>query len=99
MVCSYVEKLSKILCYNCQWQLGGGCKRIKVYVIVEDYEVGHRITSLNICNICSTVERANEKRDKLLKDYDSFCDEEYRKTDEYQYFREMFRVVEWEVEE
>ena len=72
---------------------------MKVYVIVEDYEIGHRITSLNICNICLTEEQAYKKRDKLLKDYDYVCDEEYRKTDEYQHYRNMFRVVEWEVEE
>jgi hypothetical protein len=72
---------------------------MKIYLVVEDYDSGHRVASLNICNIFSTEERANEKRDKLLKDYDYCCDEEYRKTDEYQYFREMFRVVEWEVEE
>jgi hypothetical protein len=72
---------------------------MKIFIVVEDFDSGAGIASLNICNIFSTEERANEKRDKLLKDYDYFCDEEYRKTDEYQYFREMFRVVEWEVEE
>lgn len=58
---------------------------MRVYIVVEDYEVGHRITSLNICNICSTEEQAYKKRDKLLKDYDYICDD--------------FRVEEWEVEE
>ena len=72
---------------------------MKVYVVVEDYDSGPGITSLNICNIFSTEERAYEKRDKLLKDYDYYCDEEYRKTDEYQRYRNMIRVEEWEVEE
>jgi hypothetical protein len=72
---------------------------MKIYVVVEDYDSGPGITSLNICNIFSTEERANEKIDKLLKDYDYVCDEEYRKTDEYQRYRNMFRVEEWEVEE
>lgn len=72
---------------------------MKIYVVVEDYDSGAGITSLNICNIFSTEERAYEKRDKLLKDYDYYCDEEYRKTDEYQRYRNMFRVEEWEVEE
>jgi len=72
---------------------------MKIYVVVEDFDSGPGVASLNICNVFSTEERAYEKRDKLLKDYDYYCDEEYRKTDEYQYFRDMFRVEEWEVEE
>jgi hypothetical protein len=72
---------------------------MKIYVVVEDYDSGPGVASLNICNIFSTEERAYEKRDKLLKDYDYYCDEEYRKTDEYQRYRNMFRVEEWEVEE
>lgn len=72
---------------------------MKIYVVVEDFDSGPGITSLNICNIFSTEERAYEKRDKLLKDYDYCCDEEYRKTDEYQRYYDMFRVEEWEVEE
>jgi hypothetical protein len=35
----------------------------------------------------------------VLKDYEYVCDEEYRKTDDYQRYLEMFRVEEWEVEE
>jgi hypothetical protein len=42
--------------------------------------------------VCSTC-------DNLLEDYDCWCDEEYRKTDEYQRYRNMFRVEEVEVEE
>jgi hypothetical protein len=72
---------------------------MKIYVVVEDFDSGAGITSLNICNIFSTEERAYEKIDKLLKDYDYCCDEEYRKTDEYQRYCDMFRVEEWEVEE
>ena len=72
---------------------------MKVYVVVEDFDSGPGIASLNIRNIFSTEERAYEKIDKLLKDYDYCCDEEYRKTDEYQRYRNMFRVEEWEVEE
>jgi hypothetical protein len=72
---------------------------MKVFIVVEDYDSGPGIASLNICNIFSTKERANEKRDKLLKDYDYVCDDEYRKTDEYQRYLEMFRVEEWEVKE
>jgi hypothetical protein len=58
---------------------------MKVYVVVEDFDSGAGITSLNICNIFSTEKRANEKIDKLLRDYDYCCDD--------------FRVEEWEVEE
>lgn len=72
---------------------------MKVFVLVEDYDSGPGIASLNICGIFLSEERANEKREKLLKDYDYVCDEEYRKTSEYEYYREMFRVEEWEVEE
>jgi hypothetical protein len=72
---------------------------MKVFVVVEDYDSGPGIASINICNIFSTEERAYEKIDKLLEDYDCWCDEEYRKTDEYQRYRNMFRVEEWEVEE
>jgi hypothetical protein len=72
---------------------------MKIYLVVEDHDSGPGIASLNICNIFSTEERAYEKRDKLLEDYDYVCDEEYRKTDEYQRYLEMFRVEEWEVEE
>jgi hypothetical protein len=72
---------------------------MKIYVVVEDFDSGAGITSLNICNIFSTEERAYEKIDKLLKDYDYVCDEEYRKTNEYQRYCDMFRVEEWEVEE
>ena len=72
---------------------------MKIYVVVEDFDSGPGVASLNIRNIFSTEERANEKRDKLQKDYDYFYDEEYRKTDEYQLYHNMFRVVEWEVEE
>lgn len=72
---------------------------MKVYIVVEDFDSGAGITSLNICNIFSTEERAYEKIDKLLKDYDYVWDEEYHKTDEYQLYHNMFRVEEWEVEE
>ena len=72
---------------------------MKVYVVVEDFDSGPGIASLNICNIFSTEEKANDKRDKLLKNYDYCCDDEYRKTDEYQRYCDMFRVEEWEVEE
>jgi hypothetical protein len=72
---------------------------MKIYLVVEDYDSGPGVASLNICGIFLSEERANEKREKLLKDYDYVCDEEYRKTSEYEYYREMFRVEEWEVEE
>jgi hypothetical protein len=72
---------------------------MKVYVVVEDFDSGPGVASLNICNICSTEKKAYKKRDKLLEDYDYVCDEEYRKTNDYQYYRDMFRVVEMEVEE
>ena len=71
---------------------------MKIYLVVEDYDSGPGVASLNICGIFLSEERANEKREKLLKDYDYVCDEEYRKTSEYEYYREMFRVEEWEVE-
>ena len=72
---------------------------MKVYVVVEDFESGPGIPSLNICNICLTKERAIEKMNKLIKDYEYVCDEEYRKTEFYQQHLNMFRVEEWEVEE
>jgi len=72
---------------------------MKVFVVVEDYDSGPGIASLNICGVFLSEERAYEKIDKLLKDYDYCCDEEYRKTEEYQRYRNMFRVEEWEVEE
>ena len=70
---------------------------MKVFVVVEDHDSGPGIASLNICNIFLSEERANEKIDKLLKDYDYVCDDEYRKTDEYQRYCSMYRVEEWEV--
>jgi len=72
---------------------------MKVYVLVEDFDSGPGVASLNICGIFSTEGRANEKRNKLIKDYEYVCDEEYRKTDDYQHYCNMFRVEEWEVEE
>jgi hypothetical protein len=72
---------------------------MKSFVVVEDYDSGPEIASLNIRGIFLSEEKAYEKRDKLLKDYDYVCDEEYHKTDEYQRYRNMFRVEEWEVEE
>ena len=68
-------------------------------LVVEDFDSGPGIASLNICGIFLSEERANEKMKKLLREYDAVCDEEYRKTDEYQHYRNMFRVEEWEVEE
>ena len=72
---------------------------MKIYVVVEDFDSGAGIASLNIWNIFSTEERANGKIDELLENYDYCCDEEYRKTDDYQRYRSMYRVEEWEVEE
>jgi len=57
---------------------------MKVFVVVEDFDSGPGIASLNICGVFLSEERAYEKIDKLLKDYD---------------YRNMFRVEEWEVEE
>lgn len=41
----------------------------------------------------------DEMKERLIKDYDYVCDDEYRKTDEYQRYCSMYRVEEWEVEE
>ena len=72
---------------------------MRVYVVVEDHDSGPGVASLNICGIFLTEERANEKKNKLIKDYDYVCNEEYRKTDDYQFYRNMYRVESWEVEE
>jgi|DEB19_MinimDraft_3_1074340.scaffolds.fasta_scaffold00393_18 hypothetical protein len=68
---------------------------MKVYLVVEDYDSGPGIASLNICNIFSTEERAIEKRDEIIKHYEDICGIDY--VDEY--LRENVRVEEWEVEE
>jgi hypothetical protein len=69
---------------------------MKVYLVVEDYDSGPGIASLNICNIFSTEERAIEKMNKLIDEEKSFCDEEYLNSPFYQNY---YRVEEWEVEE
>jgi hypothetical protein len=72
---------------------------MKIYIVVEDFDSGPGVASLNICNIFLTEERANEKRDELQKDYDYFYGQEYRKTDEYKLYHNMFRVEGWDVEQ
>lgn len=72
---------------------------MKIYIVVEDHDSGPGIASLNICNIFLSKERANEMKESLIKNYDYVCDDEYRKTDEYQRHCDMFRVEEWEVVE
>ena len=72
---------------------------MKVYVVVEDFDSGPGLASLNICNIFLSEEKANEMKESLIKDYDYVCDDEYRKTDEYQRYCDRYRVEEWEVEE
>ena len=69
---------------------------MKVYLVVEDYDGGPGITSLNICNIFSTEERAIEKMNKLIDEEKSFCDEEYLNSP---FYKNYYRVEEWEVEE
>lgn len=69
---------------------------MKVYLVVEDYDSGPGITSLNICHIFSTEERAIEEMNKLIDEEKSFFDEEYLNGPFYQNY---YRVVEWEIEE
>lgn len=69
---------------------------MKIYVVVEDFDSGPGIDSLNIRNIFSSEQRAIEKMNKLIDEEKSFCDEEYLNSPLYQNY---YRVEEWEVEE
>jgi hypothetical protein len=76
--------------------MGGGCERMKIYLVVEDFDSGPGIASLNICNIFSTKERANEMKESLIKDYESILGAKY---EDLQPWGQIYRVEEWEVEE
>ena len=69
---------------------------MKIYLVVEDHDSGVGIASLNICNIFSTEERANEMKESLIKDYESILGAKY---EDLQPWEQIYRVVEWEVEE
>jgi hypothetical protein len=69
---------------------------MKVYVVVEDFDSGPGIASLNIRNIFSSKQRAIEKMNELIDEEKSFCDEEYLNSPLY---KNYYRVEEWEVEE
>ena len=69
---------------------------MKVYVVVEDFDSGPGIASLNICNIFLSEEKANEMKESLIKDYESNLDKKY---EDLQPWEQIYRVEEWEVEE
>lgn len=69
---------------------------MKVYIVVEDFDSGPGVASLNICNVFSKEERAIEEMNKLIDEEKSFWDEEYLNSPLYQNY---YRVVEWEVQE
>lgn len=69
---------------------------MKVYLVVEDYDGGPGITSLNIHHIFSTEERAIEEMNKFIDEEKSFYDEEYFNSP---FYVNYYRVVEWEVQE
>lgn len=69
---------------------------MKIYIVVEDFDSGPGIASLNICKIFFSEERAIEKMNKLIDEEKSFYDEEYLNSPFYQNY---YRVEEWEVEE
>lgn len=68
---------------------------MKVYVVVEDFDSGPGIASLNICNIFLSEKKANEMKESLIKEDRSFYSEEELNI----FYQDMYRVVEWEVEE
>ncbi len=70
---------------------------MKVFVVVEDHDSGPGVASYNICNIFLSEERANEMKESLIKDDRSFYSEEELSLPFF--YRDMYRVVEWEVEE
>ena len=70
---------------------------MKVYVVVEDFDSGPGIASLNICNIFLSEEKANEMKESLIKDDRSFYSEEELNLPFF--YRDRYRVEEWEVEE
>ena len=67
-----------------------------VYVVVEDFDSGPGIASLNICNIFLSEKRANEMKESLIKNYESNLGEKY---EDLQPWEQIYRVEEWEVEE
>lgn len=70
---------------------------MRVFVVVEDFDSGPGIASLNICNIFLSEEKANEMKESLIKDDRSFYSEEELNLPFF--YQDMYRVVEWEVEE
>jgi hypothetical protein len=70
---------------------------MKVFVVVEDFDSGPGIASLNICNIFLSEKKANEMKESLIKDARSFYSEEELNIPFF--YQDMYRVVDWEVEE
>jgi hypothetical protein len=64
---------------------------------VEDFDSGPGIASLNICNIFLSEEKANEMKESLIKYDRSFYSEEELNLPFF--YQDMYRVLEWEVEE
>lgn len=71
---------------------------MKVYVVVEDFDSGPGIASLNICNIFLSEEKANEMMESLIEDEKRFYSD-YSEEELNLFYRNMYRVEEWEVEE
>ena len=69
---------------------------MKVYIVVEDFDSGPGITSLNICDVFLTEKKAIEEMNKLIEEEKSFCDEDYLNSPFYQNY---YRIVELEVKE
>lgn len=70
---------------------------MKVYVVVEDFDSGPGIASLNICNIFLSEKRANEMKESLNEEFIKVSNENYPIYGPYD--RVYYRVEEWEVEE
>lgn len=64
---------------------------------MEDFDGGPGIASLNICNIFLSEEKANEMKESLIKEDRSFYSE--KELNLQFFYQDMYRVVEWEVEE
>lgn len=71
---------------------------MKVFVVVEDFDSGPGIASLNICNIFLSEEKANEMMESLIEDEKRFYSD-YSEEELNLFYRNMYRIIEWEVEE
>ena len=70
-------------------------EKMKVFVVIEDFDSGPGYASYNICDIFSTEKQAIEEMNRLIEEYEDVCGV---KMEDMQTWEQCsYRVLDWDV--